>query len=469
VVRGKQVRAKKKLRVLFCASEVEPFEKTGGLADVAGSLSVALGALGAEILVLMPKYRNISLTEKKIGKNVRIRFIEREEYFNRAGLYGNDRGDYPDNLQRFSFFCRAALDLARSEGFRPDIVHAHDWQTALLPVLLKTTFSGVSFFGKTKSVLTVHNMAYQGQFPHKQFGSLGLDPSLYSIDGFEFYGNINLLKAGILYADALTTVSPTYAKECQTEEFGYGLDGVIKNRAKDLRGILNGLETKRWDPSADKRIPAVYSAANLAGKGRCKTELQKFCGFEENPDIPLFAMVTRLVEQKGLDIFAEIADKFLSKQTQFVLLGEGDGVYHTLFRNIENRHPKASRMFFDFDAIKARKVYAGADFFLMPSYYEPCGLGQMISMRYGTLPIARRVGGLADTVVDLDERPGTGNGFLFKEKSPKELMRAIERAKNLFADKKKLSLVRKRAMKIDFSWDKSAKEYMRLYREVIKR
>ncbi len=465
---GKQGRTKKNLKVLFCASEVEPFEKTGGLADVAGSLPKALGALGAEVLILMPKYRNVAWPEKKISQNVRIRFIAQEEYFNRAGLYGNDRGDYQDNLQRFSFFCHAALDLAKSDGFRPDLVHAHDWQTALLPVLLKTTFADDPFFAGTKSILTVHNMAYQGHFPHRQFGSLGLDPLLYSIDGFEFFGKINLLKAGLLYADAVTTVSPTYAKEVQTKEYGFGLEGVAKKRAKDFVGILNGLDTTCWDPATDKRLPALYSSAKMSGKRQCKTELQKYCGFEEDANIPLFVMVTRLAEQKGLDVFSEAADKFLSGRVQFVLLGEGDDVYHTLFRNIGNRYPKTSRMFLDFDAVKAHGVYAAADFYLMPSYFEPCGLGQMISMRYGSLPIARRVGGLVDTIVDLDENPKTGNGFLFTEKSPEKLLKAIERAKKLFADKKKLSIVRKRAMGIDFSWDRSAREYMSLYRRVTK-
>jgi starch synthase len=345
-------------------------------------------------------------------------------------------------------------------------VHAHDWQTALLPVLLKTKFSADPFFGKTRSILTIHNMAYQGLFPHRQFGNLGLDPSLYSMDGFEFFGKINLLKAGILFADAVTTVSPTYAKEIQTQEYGFGLHGVVKKRAKDLHGILNGLDTKRWDPAVDKRIPANYSAADLSEKRHCKAEFQKICHFEADPDIPLFAMVTRLAEQKGLELVSEIADTFLSRRVQFVLLGEGDSVYHTMFKNIGNRHPKTSRMFLDFDAVKAHPIYAAADYFLMPSYFEPCGLGQMISMRYGALPIARRVGGLADTVVDLDEYPETGNGFLFTEKSPEKLMNAIERARKLFKDKKKLLQVQKRAMKTDFSWDNSAKKYWKLYKEL---
>lgn len=445
-----------------------PFEKTGGLADVTGSLPPALARLGVETLVLMPKYRNVPLREKQTAAGVRVVFVENEAYFNRAGLYGNDRGDYPDNLQRFSFFCNEALSRAKAEGFQPDIVHAHDWQTALLPVLLKKKLGQDPFFRRTKTVLTVHNLAYQGLFPAKQFGTLGLDPSLYSIEGFEFYGRINLLKAGLLSADALTTVSPTYAKEIQTREFGFGLEGVVKRRAADLHGILNGIDTALWDPAKDSRIPAPFSASDLSGKARCKAELQKLCGFDGDPGVPLFAMVTRLAEQKGIDIFSDAADKFLKQKVQFVLLGEGDAVYHTAFKNIAKRHPANCRAFLGFDATKAHGIYAGADFFLMPSYFEPCGLGQMISMRYGTLPIVRNVGGLADTVVDVDAHPAKGNGFVFDQQHPGRLLAAIERALKRFGDKKGMEAVQQRAMGQDFSWDNSAKKYLALYEGLLK-
>ena len=453
----------KKIKVLACSSEVVPFQMTGGLADVAGSLPAAMASLGVETLIMMPKYRGVAISEKQIAPNVRARFIENEAYFNRAGLYGNDRGDYPDNLQRFSFFCHGALEAAKREGFRPDIVHAHDWQTALLPVLLKIKKASDPFFRDVKSVLTVHNLAYQGLFPHKQYGLLGLDPSLYSIDGFEFYGKINLLKAGLLYADAVTTVSPTYAKEIQTRQFGFGLEGVINKRSKNLHGILNGLDTALWDPSGDKQISAAYSSTDLSGKKACKAELQKICGFEPDSSIPIFAMVTRLAEQKGLDTLSEAADKFLSKNVQFVLLGEGDRVYHTTFGNIGKRHPKKSYINLGFDAVKAHTIYAGADFFLMPSYFEPCGLGQMISMRYGTLPIVRNVGGLADTVKDLTALPEQGNGFVFDEKSPSMLLDAIDRALKLYEDRVRFEKAKKRAMEQDFSWGSSAKKYMGVY------
>ena len=444
-----------------------PFEKTGGLADVAGSLPLMLARHGIQLCMVMPKYRGIRTLEKKISEGVRIHFIENEEYFNRAGLYGNDRGDYPDNLQRFSFFCHEALNLAKSLGFQPDIVHAHDWQAALLPVLLKTVFANDAFYARTKSVLTIHNVAYQGLFSHKQYGNLGLDPSLYSIDGFEFYGKINFLKAGLLFADFLTTVSPTYAEEIQTKEFGFGLDGVLRKRKNSLRGILNGIDLELWNPAKDTRISKTYSAANLEGKKACKEALQKLCGFPVNPQAPLFGMVTRLAEQKGLELVSEICNDLVAKGAQFVILGDGDAVYRTLFRNIAARHPKNAAAFIGFDALQAQAVYAGADFFLMPSYFEPCGLGQMISMRYGTLPIVRRVGGLADTVIDADLHPEEGNGFVFVEQTPEKLMGAVKRALKAFKDKGRLEALRKMAMKADFSWDKSAEKYTQLYRKVL--
>ena len=453
------------IKVLFCASEVAPFAKTGGLADVAGSLPLELGLLGAKILILLPKYRGISSTRKKISENVEVRFIENEEYFNRASLYGEDRGDYPDNLKRFSFFCDASLDLAEKIGFRPDIVHTHDWQTALIPVFLKTKRAPSGFFKRSRSVLTIHNIAYQGHFPAREFGELGLDKDLFSIDGFEFYGKINLLKAGILYADALNTVSPTYAKEIQTKDYGFGLEGVVKTRRWVLKGILNGIDTDVWNPARDRNIPKKYSAADLAGKGFCKARLQKFCGFEVNSEIPVFALVARLAEQKGLDLLSEICNTFLAEKAQLVLLGDGDRSYETTFRNVRNRHPKNSAVFFEFQAALAHQIYAGADFFLMPSYFEPCGLGQMIGMRYGTVPIVRRTGGLADTVTDADS-PG-GNGIVFREPDPDKLLEAIRRALKVYRDKKKLGAVRKRAMKKDFSWRKSAKAYLQMYKETL--
>ncbi len=443
-----------------------PFSKTGGLADVAGSLPVALGALGVEVAIMMPRYRGITFSKKKISEKVTAYAIENEAYFNRASYYGNEKGDYPDNLERFTFFCRRALALAEDIGFRPDIVHANDWQAALLPVLLKTQFANHPFFKKTKSILTVHNLAYQGHFPAKQYSLLELDPSLFSVDGFEFYGKINLLKAGLLFADKINTVSPTYAKEIKTRDYGYGLEGVIRKREKDVSGILNGIDTVMWDPAKDKKLKNQYFAKDLEGKKECKADLQKRCGFEINPEIPVFTLVTRLAEQKGLDLLSHIADKFLEKKAQLVVLGEGDPVYHTFFKNLKARHPQNTAVFLGFDTVEAHRLYAGADFFLMPSLFEPCGLGQLISFRYGTVPIVRSTGGLADTVIDVNEFPRSGNGILFKEKSPEKLLKVIERALALFQETRHFEALQKYVMTLDFSWERSAQTYKDFYKEL---
>ncbi len=456
------------MRVLFCASEVAPFTKTGGLADVAGSLPIALGELGLQVRVLMPRYRGITAKRERVSKNVSVHFIKNEAFFNRSGVYGNERGDYPENLQRFSFFCGAALALAKEIGFKPDIVHANDWQTALLPVFLKTRFSIDPFFKKSKSVLTVHNLAYQGQFPAGQFKELGLDSALFSTDGFEFYGKVNLLKAGLIFADGVNTVSPTYAEEIRTREFGFGLEGVVSSLPAPVKGLLNGIDLNLWSPLTDKKIKKRYSRDDLKGKAACKADLQRSCGLEVDPDIPLFGMVTRLAEQKGLELVSETADSFLSKPVQFVLLGEGDGVYHTTFANIGKRHPEKSSVHLGFNALDAHRIYAGADFFLMPSYFEPCGLGQMIALRYGTIPVVRKTGGLADTVRDADRDPKEGNGFVFEERIPERLLQAIERALAAFGDKKRLEALRRRGMKADFSWRQSANEYKKFYAEVLR-
>ena len=455
------------MKILFCASEVAPFAKTGGLADVAGSLPPALGELGLEVVIAMPRYRGIKLRKKALSENVRIYFIENEAYFNRASLYGGSQGDYPDNLERFSFFCREVFALAKRIGFKPDILHANDWQTALLPVLLKRPFSSDAFFEKTKTVLTIHNIAYQGNFPHRLYPVLGLPDELFSVKGFGFYSKISLLKAGLLFSDGINTVSPMYAEEIKTKVYGFGLEGVIRERQDRLRGILNGIDTALWDPARDRWIKEIFSAKEPDGKRFCKEDLQKLCGFEVNPDIPVFGMVTRLAEQKGLELLSEIAERFLSKPVQFVLVGDGDDVYQTMLKNIRARHPGNTAVFLGFHTAEAHQIYAGADFFLMPSFFEPCGLGQLISLRYGTVPVVRRTGGLADTIPDADENPKTGNGFVFDGHSPEAFLKAIERGLLAFQDKKRFTGIQKIGMKADFSWHKSALEYKKFYREIL--
>lgn len=456
------------MKILFLSSEVAPFAKTGGLADVAGSLPLALGKLGHDVIVVMPRYRGIALKEKKISDRVTVHFIENEPLYNRAGLYGNEKGDYPDNLERFRYFSTEALELVKRLKFQPDIVHANDWQSALVPVLLKTVYSNDPFFSKTRSLLTVHNLAYQGVFPADQYAELGLPETLFSVDGFEFWGKVSLLKGGLLLADGISTVSPTYAMEIQTRECGAGMEGVVKQRTDRLVGILNGIDIDEWNPATDKKIKANFSAVNPAGKAACKKDLQESCGFEADAAVPVFGMVSRLVEQKGLDLLSEICDKLLEKRAQLVLLGEGDRVYHTTFKNVAARHPKNVAVHLGFEAAEAHKIYAGSDFFLMPSIFEPCGLGQLISLRYGTLPIVRETGGLADTIIDADEDEVRGSGFSFAERSPERFLKAIERAITAFEDKKRFAELRLRALKADFSWTVSAKEYEKYYERLLR-
>ncbi len=456
------------MKVLFCASEVAPFAKTGGLADVTGSLPLALGQLGVKVLVTMPRYRGIALSKKKLSENVSIRFVENEAYFNRSSLYGNDGGDYPDNLKRFHFFCRRSLEIARETGFQPDIIHAHDWQAALLPVIVKMTAASDDFFRRTKTLLTIHNIAYQGHFSRRDYDLLGLDPSLFSVDVFEFYGKINLLKGGIVFADAVSTVSPTYAKEILTRDYGFGLEGVLKKRPRPVRGILNGINYDLWDPAIDKAIKKKYSPEEPEGKAACKADLQKRCGLTVDPDVPVFGIVTRLAEQKGLDILSEVCDSLLARGAQFVMLGDGDPAYKTTFTNVEKRHAGkgVASINIGFSSADAHKIYAGADFFMMPSFFEPCGLGQLISLKYGTLPVVRRTGGLADTIVDADADPKNGNGFVFHDQIPEHFLESIDRAIKAYGDKKRMAALRKHAMKADFSWTKSAKAYRQLYRSL---
>ncbi len=456
-----------RVKILFCSGEVAPFAKTGGLADVAGSLPLALGKLGIDVLILMPKYRGIEVSEKILSDRVRVRFIEHEAFFNRSGLYGNRESDYTDNLDRFTFFSYECLAEAKRLGFKPDVVHAHDWHAALIPVLLKTKFAKDDFYKGSKTVLTIHNLAYQGVFAPSEYKKLGLPQDLFSVDGFEFYGQVNVLKAGLLFADRLNAVSPSYATEIQTQEFGCGLEGVLQKRKRRLSGILNGIDTEAWNPATDAKIKTFYSAGSLEGKKKCKRALQEKCGFEADPEIPVLAIVSRLTHQKGLDLLAKAVPHFFKKKFQFVVLGDGEAEYRRLFEDIEKKYPGKAKIFFGFRAAEAHTIYAGADLFLMPSLFEPCGLGQLISMRYGTIPVVRRTGGLKDTVIDADEHPKKGNGFTFEGLEVTNFIKALDRAEKAFEDKKRWDALVQSAMKSDFSWDESAKKYESLYREAL--
>ena len=446
------------MKIAICASEVVPFAKTGGLADVTGALPFALEALGHEVIIIMPGYKQIPDKKSVIGKNIRVYFIENDAYFGRDGLYGDKKGDYKDNLKRFSYYCKESLKLLKEIGFTPDIIHCHDWQSALIPVYMKTIYANDPFYRGVKTVFTIHNLGYQGLFPKEEFPELGLDWKYFDVDTLEFFGRVNLLKGGIVFSDLINTVSPTYSKEIQTKELGFGLEGVLTKRRNRLFGVLNGIDYSIWNPATDKIIPAGYSLSDMNGKMEDKKQLQQLCGLPLNKDIPLLGIVSRLAEAKGFDLLAQIMDTLCKMDLQIVILGTGDLKYHKLLSDVAKKYSRVMSLQLKFDDALAHKIYAGADIFLMPSSYEPCGLGQLISLRYATIPVVFKTGGLADTV-------NASHGFVFKRYKKEDLMHSLKSALKAFSDKDKWNKLMVNAMKCDFSWEESAREYVRLYEE----
>jgi starch synthase len=481
------------MKILFAASEAVPFAKTGGLADVAGSLPIALAALGHDVRVVMPRYRSTDpkrfglkkvatfyvplgswqercdVLQGRMGKNVTVYFIEKGIYYDRPELYRTAQADYPDNAERFTFFSRAVLELCRELDFRPEIVHCNDWQTGLVPFFLKTLYRGKAPFERTKSVFTVHNLGYQGTFWHWDMRYLGIGWEHFTPEGIEFWGKISFLKAGLVYSDVVTTVSKTYSREIQTSEYyGHGLEGVLAKRAKDLYGIVNGIDYAEWGPAHDASIAKKYGILRLEGKAACKKELLKAVGLPAR-DAPLIGMVTRLVTQKGLDILAESLPDMMAMGVQLVVLGTGEEQYQRILTEAAALYPQQMRVLLRYDDRLAKRIYAGCDLFLMPSQYEPCGLGQLIALRYGTVPIVRKTGGLADTVQDYNTRTGRGTGFVFEDYTASALVESLKRALALYADKKKWKQLIQSGMKQDFSWKRSAAEYVKVYRKALKK
>lgn len=401
-------------------------------------------------MIVTPKYRGVTEKSKKLGPGVTAHFIENAGYFDRDGVYGDKNGDYPDNLERFAFFCRRALDLARERDFRASVAHLNEWQTALIAVDLKTRLAKDDFWKGTKTLFTIHNLAYQGTAPLRDLSGLGLPAEVLRADGLEFWGRGNLMKGGIVFSDCLNTVSPAYAKEILAREQGCGLDGALKKRSKELHGILNGIDPGVWKPSCSK--PSA------------KAELQRAVGLKEDAAAPVFGMVSRLVEQKGFDLVAKALEAMMKTGLQLVVLATGDPQYHRVFEEAQRKHAGQFAAHLKFDAGLAEKIYAGSDFFLMPSRFEPCGLGQMIAYRYGTLPIVHKVGGLADTVRDM--RSSAGTGFVFNAYKHEAMLDAVKRGLRLFGAKKRLEAARRRVIKLDFSWKKSAVKYAALYRRL---
>ncbi|HSB72985.1 MAG TPA: glycogen synthase GlgA [Candidatus Methylomirabilis sp.] len=478
------------MRILLASSEVAPFAKTGGLADVAGALPKAVHALGHDIRVVLPKYRmvdaakhrlrrivpscpvpiagrteNAAIWEGAIGP-VPVYFIQHDGYFDRESLYQVKGEDYPDNAERFAFFSRAVLESARILKFRPAVYHCNDWQTGLVPTYLRSTFEADPEHSTAGVLFTVHNLGYHGLFAPEALAAANLDQKLFNPLGIEFYGKVNFLKAGLVYSDLINTVSVKYSREIQTEEFGHGLDGVLRDRAKDVHGILNGIDYDEWHPSRDPFIAAHFSQDDLAGKAACKADLQRTFALPQRPDVPLLAVISRLAPQKGMDLVAEILDVVLDLDTQFVLLGTGDPPLHKAFEALKAKHPTRVGLKLGFDVGLSHKIEAGADIFLMPSRYEPCGLNQMYSLAFGTIPVVRATGGLDDTIQPFNPETGTGNGFKFSGTTPEEFLGTLCRAVVLYRHPGEWRRLVRNAMACDFSWDRSAKEYEALYHEI---
>ncbi len=478
------------MKIVQAASELFPYVKTGGLADAVGALSAALADKGHEVSVFLPGYRSVldnpavAKAERKLQlkiemgdqlqsgevrafsprTNLTIYLICRDEFFDRRRPYGTGERDYDDNANRFIFFSKAVVETMRLADLQADIAHGHDWQTALVPLFLREAERRHGITLAVKTVFTIHNIAYQGLFPSATFASTNLPDEFNSMDGLEYYGQINLLKAGMLFADRLTTVSPRYAQEIQTPEFGCGLEGVVQTRAGDIVGILNGVDMAVWNPAIDSLIPARYSAGDSSGKKVCRAELLKRCGFDPKFAGPVFGMVCRLVEQKGIDLLLANKDFFLRQDCRLVVLGSGDGRLEDELRAMVSEAPRKLSLSARLDEAMSHLIEAGSDFFIMPSHFEPCGLNQMYSQIYGTIPIVTRVGGLVDTVIDIGEHPDTGTGLMCAPTAD-GLQEALGGAMQLFANPALFAAIQRRAFARDFSWPSAAAGYEKLYQD----
>jgi len=469
-------------KVLLVSPEIHPLAKTGGLADVAGSLPLALRELGCDVRVAMPRYRHVKASanyigdfpvpmgqgvtetavvkEAVLGRDVPAYLVENYRYFDRDSLYG-----YGDDAERFGFFCRAVLEMFDRTGWTPEVIHCNDWQSAMIPTYLRFHYRPAGRLPGIGTLFTIHNVEYQGGFPPSAMETLDLGWELFTPAGVEFYGAVNLMKAGILYSDLVSTVSEGYAREIQTPEYGGRLEGVLAASSGRLRGILNGLDYATWDPSRDQALEARFDRRSAALRGRNKAALQSELGLAPDPSRFLVGFVGRLTVQKGVDILVPAVVPLLEMGVQLAILGSGDEHYQQMMRRISEEAPAGLKVVIGFDDRLARRIYAGCDAFLMPSRYEPCGLGQMISFRYGAVPIVRRTGGLADTVTDASVSD-SGTGFVFNEYSTEALSGAVGRAMRAFSDRPRWNALVMRGMERDFSWRASAARYLDTYREI---
>lgn len=475
------------------SSEAVPFVKTGGLADVVGALSSELTRMGQDVRLALPRYASFNVSSPRSRRPTTVSVptpeglvqakleegepetgaasvlaLRYDPFFDRSGYYGEGGRDYPDNLRRFAFFCRAVMEAcaqAGPSGWKPDILHAHDWQAALAVVYLKTLYQAHPVWSKARALFTIHNMGYQGIFPVTDFPWTGLPWSEFTHERLEFYGQVNLLKGGLVYADVLNTVSPTYAREIQTAEFGNGLEGVLQLRSDRLVGITNGIDYDAWNPATDPYLPAHFTVDDLSGKKACKVTLQGEMGLPPR-DVPVVGFVSRLAFQKGIDLIVEVLPKLLALDVQMVVLGSGEPSYHRLLTALAERFSDRLAVRLAFDEGLAHRIEAGADIFLMPSRYEPCGLNQMYSLRYGTVPVVRETGGLADTVVPyLPEASAMAlaTGFAFDNPHPEVLLSTLLLALRVYRDKEEWQSLIRSGMQQDNSWRNSAKQYVGLY------
>ena len=482
------------MKILLATSELYPYSKTGGLADMVAALGKTLAKQGHQVGIVTPLYAGIqekwpdlekmdwklqvsldwksvegAVYQRKTEDGCTLYFIAQGLYFDRDGIYQHKGVDFSDNAERYTFFSKAVVNLAEYLPWQPELVHVHDWQTSLVPLLLKHLRSSRALQRKIASCLTIHNLAYQGLFAKEVFAMANVPWGYFDPAGAEYYGNFNFLKTGIVFADTLTTVSPHYAEEIQGAEYGVGLNGILNQRKNDLTGILNGADYDVWNTETNPSIPFHYSVKSMAGKTKCKTALQRRMGLPEDPKIPLFANIGRMAEQKGVDIMIPAVEDILTGDVQFVCLGGGAAHYERGVQNLHQLFPQKTNCFIGYDPQLAHLITAGADFFLMPSQYEPCGLNQMYSLRYGTLPIVRDTGGLSDSVIDPHESADKADGFKFSRYSANDLGRAIIRALSIYYSPARFKAMRRNAMAADFSWDQTARSYVRVYQKAIEK
>ena len=476
------------MRILLASSEVHPFSKTGGLADMSGALAKTLARAGHDVRIVTPLYRGIRdrfpqihpvdwtfdlplgnrriqarLWSLQLEERLTVYFIQQSVFFDRAALYQENDASYHDNADRFIFFSKCVVHLARYLPWSADVVHVHDWQTALVPALILHQQRAEGWGARPATCMTIHNLAYQGIFPADAFNLTNLPPDFFTMEGVEFYGHLNCLKAGIAFADVITTVSPRYAREIMTEELGCGLDGILRRRHKELFGILNGVDYDEWNPAHDPFLPAAYTAGRMSGKSLCKSALQREIGLPDRRQTPLFGTISRLAEQKGIDIQLGALEEMLNSDMQFVLLGSGSSVYERGYSELARRFPGKMVARVDYDERLAHRIEAACDFYIMPSRFEPSGLNQMYSLRYGTIPIVRATGGLDDSVIDLTEDSDRANGIKFHEYSARALAKAIRKGLALYGRAALLRRYQGNAMKTVFSWEQTVGEYVRVY------